>query len=62
MGAYHHKHYALRDEAVIDKLNDYLPVGIEPVLIPDIRLLRIPIRERSLEAEAETSSTQGGVS
>ncbi len=62
MGAYHHRHYALRDEAAIDKLSDYLPVGIEPVLIPDIRLLRIPIRERSSEAEAETSSTHGGVS
>lgn len=42
MGVYHHKHYCLRNRAVIDKLQDYMPVGIEPVLIPDDRLLCKP--------------------
>lgn len=59
MGAYHHKHYALRDEGIIDKLADYMPIGIEPVLIPDIRLLRTPIKERSSEMKAETTSAYG---
>jgi len=38
MGAYHHRHYCLRWQAVLDKLADYMPLGIEPVLIPDERL------------------------
>ncbi|MDX8391066.1 MAG: phage tail protein [Mariprofundaceae bacterium] len=38
MGTYHHRHYCLRWKAVIDKLGDYMPIGIEPVLIPDERL------------------------
>lgn len=42
MGAYHEKRYCLGREAVIDKLGDYLPVGISAVLIPDERLLCAP--------------------
>lgn len=42
MGAYHHKYYSLKTEAMLDKMRDYLPVGIEPVLIQDARLLRVP--------------------
>jgi len=42
MGAYHHKHYSLKVEAVLDKMREFLPVGIEPVLIQDTRLLRVP--------------------
>jgi hypothetical protein len=42
MGAYHHKYYSLKVEAVLDKMREFLPVGIEPVLIRDTRLLRVP--------------------
>jgi len=38
MGAYHDRHYVLRGEAVISKLQEYLPVGLEAVLIPDQHL------------------------
>jgi len=40
MGAFHHRNYCLRESAVIDKLMDFLPLGIEPVLIPDAQLAR----------------------
>ena len=42
MGGYHHKYYSLKSEAVLDKLREFLPVGIEPVLIQDARLLQVP--------------------
>lgn len=42
MGSYHHKYYSLKSEAVLDKLREFLPVGIEPVLIQDARLLQVP--------------------
>jgi hypothetical protein len=42
MGAYHEWHYSLLVAAVQDKLNDFLPVGMEAVIIPDLRLHRLP--------------------
>ncbi|HEX4963864.1 MAG TPA: hypothetical protein VF173_23770 [Thermoanaerobaculia bacterium] len=42
MGAYHGRRYSLAAEAVRNKLEDYLPVGTEAVLIPDPRLLTPP--------------------
>jgi len=42
MGAYHFQRYCLKERAVLDKLNDYMPIGIEPVLIPDMRLQHLP--------------------
>lgn len=42
MGAYHDKRYCLGRGAVVDKLSDYLPVGIKAALIPDERLLCTP--------------------
>jgi hypothetical protein len=42
MGACHHKYYSLKLEAVQDKMREFLPVGIEPVLIYDGRLLHVP--------------------
>jgi hypothetical protein len=42
MGAYHHRYYNLKAEAVLDKMRQFLPVGIEPVLIQDPRLLHVP--------------------
>jgi hypothetical protein len=42
MGAYHHKYYSLRTEAVLEKMREFLPVGIEPVLLQDTRLMQVP--------------------
>lgn len=42
MGAYHHRHHRLREDAVLEKLHDYLPVGLEAVVIPDAHLHQIP--------------------
>ncbi len=42
MGAFHNVRYCLGRQAVIDKMADYLPVGIRPLLIPDARLLCTP--------------------
>lgn len=42
MGAHHHKYYSLKIEAVLDKMREFLPVDIEPVLIQDRRLLQLP--------------------
>jgi hypothetical protein len=42
MGAHHHKYYGLKIEAVLDKIREFLPVDIEPVLIEDRRLLQLP--------------------
>jgi hypothetical protein len=48
MGAYHHKYYSLKWEAVLDKMREFLPVGIEPILIQDTRLLRVPPETKNL--------------
>ncbi len=42
MGAYHQRRYCLQNAAVLDKLEDFLPLGIEAALIPDPRLLQPP--------------------
>lgn len=42
IGAYHHRHHCLRREAVLDKLNNFLPVGIRPVFIPDKHMICAP--------------------
>jgi len=42
MGACHHKYYSLKVESVLDKMREFLPVGIEPVLIFDTRLSHVP--------------------
>lgn len=39
MGAYHRDRHCLRRAAVLEKLRDFLPVGIEAALVPDPRLL-----------------------
>ncbi|MCP4256657.1 MAG: hypothetical protein GY774_03910 [Planctomycetes bacterium] len=46
MGACHHKYYSLKTEAVLDKMREFLPVGIEPVLIQDTRLLHVPPEQK----------------
>ena len=35
LGAFHHRHYCGRQDAVLEKLVDFLPVGMLPVLIID---------------------------
>jgi hypothetical protein len=42
IGAYHDRRYSQAAEAVRDKLADYLPIGLEAVLIPDPLLLTPP--------------------
>lgn len=42
MGAYHDQHLSLLAEAAVDKLQDFLPVGVQAVVIPDPRLPRMP--------------------
>jgi len=44
MGAYHHKFYALRYNAVTDKVEDFLPVGMKVALIPDSTLYNVPLQ------------------
>lgn len=50
MGAYHHKRYRLQGEAVLDKLKDYLPVGMEAVLIPGPQLNQPPFKSNNNES------------
>jgi hypothetical protein len=47
MGAYHDRRYALAVEAVRTKLEDFLPLGLQAVLIPDPRLLVAPPEPQS---------------
>jgi hypothetical protein len=42
MGAFHGDYLSLLAEAVVRKLEDYLPVGLEAVVIPDEGLLQMP--------------------
>jgi hypothetical protein len=42
MGAYHDLHLVLREEAVLDKLAGFLPLGIEAVLVSDLTLACTP--------------------
>ncbi len=50
MGAGHAFRYSLLEEAVRDKVKDFLPIGLEAVLISDARLLEMPV---SVEATEE---------
>ena len=42
LGAYHDLRYSLREQAVADKLREYLPVGMEAVLVADETLVCAP--------------------
>ncbi len=42
LGAYHHRAYALKDRAVLDKLAEYLPLGLAPALVYDDQLVCAP--------------------
>jgi len=47
LGAYHEARHCLGHQALVDKLAEHLPVGIEPVLIPDLRLHLSPPAART---------------
>jgi hypothetical protein len=47
LGAYHHQRLSLRWEAVRDKFAEYLPFGMEAVLIPDARLSCAPPTQKA---------------
>jgi len=59
MGAYHHRFYCLAQVAICDKLKDYLPVGIEPVMIPDARLGLLQTQAVALSASGESTDSGG---
>jgi hypothetical protein len=42
MGAHHSWRYSLLMAAVLDKLKEFLPIGMEAVMVPDLRLHRTP--------------------
>jgi len=43
VGVHHGWRYSLLMAAVLDKLKEFLPVGMEAVIVPDLRLHRLPI-------------------
>jgi hypothetical protein len=38
LGAYHHRRYFLRDQAALARVREFLPAGMDAVLVPDARL------------------------
>ena len=44
MGDYHNNYYSLMSTAILNKLKDFMPVGITATLIPDKRLLETPTK------------------
>ena len=42
MGAYHHLHLVARKQAVLKKLKDFMPTGMQAVIIPDNSLNELP--------------------
>ena len=42
MGAYHHLYLSARTQAVLNKLDDFLPAGMQAVVIPDDSLTDLP--------------------
>lgn len=40
LGAYHHRRYVLREKALVDKLQEYLPLGSRIVVIPTDKLAK----------------------
>lgn len=53
MGAYHAQAYALRMQAVLEKLDGFVPVGMSAVVITDPTLLAPPVEEPEAEGESE---------
>ena len=55
MGAYHVRQNNLLLDAVQDKLKEFLPVGIEAVILPDMRLQELPIEDCKAESSQNES-------
>ena len=55
MGAYHRDRHCLQRAAVVEKLKDFLPVGIDAALVPDPRLLAEPADDTN---GTETTTTE----
>ena len=47
MGAYHYARHTLAEQGLLDKLKEFLPVGIEAVLIRDPHMLDVPAQDPS---------------
>ena len=47
MGAFHEQRHLLKLDAILDKLDDFIPLGMEAVLIPDSTLDCTPPRDTS---------------
>lgn len=44
LGAYHHKRYYLRDQAALARVREFLPAGMDAVLVSDMRLgMTLPV-------------------
>ena len=59
MGAFHHRYYCRSQAAVIDKLKDYLPLGIEPVLLPDVSLDQFQKQAKKIVNQSESTESGG---
>ena len=55
MGALHHRYFSLKAEAMLMKMQEFLPVGIEPVLIQDTHLLHVPPIQKEYTGNGEGS-------
>jgi hypothetical protein len=42
MGAFHHMHLVARQQAILSKLIDFMPTGMQAVIIPDSSLNQLP--------------------
>jgi hypothetical protein len=51
IGAYHHLYLVASRQAVVTKLKDFLPTGIQPVMIPDASLHQLPGEIHEVESE-----------
>ena len=58
MGAYHRDRHCLQRAAVVEKLKDFLPVGIDAALVPDPRLLAESSEETTESDIIESETTE----
>jgi hypothetical protein len=55
LGAYHDLAHSLEEQAMADQVEDHLPHGLRPVLVPDERLHEVPPALRGLPDTGEDS-------
>jgi hypothetical protein len=58
MGAYHRDRHCLQRAAVVEKLKDFLPVGIDAALVPDPRLVAETPEEITESETTESETTE----